>query len=108
MEFPIHVVCSGRGSLRDQIVKDRAALEEYQLFVEAEKKNDRKRGWAKLKSNRGIRGAINIQWDRRFSTLKARLVTRGKPGGLSALGNFLDYLLIRWRKRVRSITASPP
>lgn len=103
MQTVIQAVVSGRGSLRDQIVKDARGLESCNLFVERERTPGRSRGWAKLK-NDTYPGAINVFWDGTANVLVCRVVNkgRGKPGDI--VGDFVAYLLSRQRRRVRQIS----
>ena len=103
MQTLVHVYCWRGQSLRERIAKDRK-LESFKLQVVKEHKPGRRPGWLKLHSNTpGRRGAINLQWDA-SGLLRCRVVNRGSGKPSSIIGDFVEYVLARHRKRVRTIT----
>ena len=106
MQTVIHIHCSQGASLREKIAKDRQ-LENYMLYVVKEQKPGRSPGWLKIRSTESDRrGAINVQWDA-SGVLRCRIVNRGAGKPNSIVGDFMDYLLARHRKRTRAITVIP-
>lgn len=107
MQTLIQVVCTSGPSLREKIAKD-AKLGEYFLKVSEEKRNDRSRGWAKVHSTeRDRRGAINLQWLADTNILLARVVTRSGNKPNMIVGDFVDYLIARHKKRIEAINIIP-
>jgi len=107
MQTVIQVYCTRGGSLRERIADD-ASLNKHLLLVVKELQPGRSPGWMKLRSTETDRhGAINIEWDAGTSILTCRVVTRnrGKPDRI--IGDFLEYLLARHRRRVQSVTLAP-
>jgi hypothetical protein len=106
MQTLVHVYCWQGPSLRERIAKDRK-LESFKLQVVKEQKPGRRPGWLKLHSNTpDRRGAINLQWDA-SGLLRCRVVNRGSGKPSSIIGDFVEYVLARHRKRVRTITIVP-
>lgn len=106
MQTLIHVICRGGPSLRDAIVRDRR-IDEYQLVVSETKRMDRSQGWSKLHSTLGrAYGAVNVQWVPASSLLLCRVVTRGGDPGLIT-GQFVGYLVSRFRTRIQAIHVAP-
>lgn len=107
MQVLVQVVCSRGPSLRDAIPKDRG-LEGGNLRVAEQKRSGRRRGWTKVHStlpNR--RGAINIEWDSNTSILLCRVINRGKARPNLIIGDFVDYLLQRFPRRIQAINIIP-
>ena len=107
MQTVVQVICSGRTSLREAIVKD-DKLADYCLQVAKQKIPGRNPGWAKIhSSDYAVVGAINLSWDGAANVLVCRFVTKGgnKPGEL--VGVFTSYLLARHRKRIEAINILP-
>lgn len=106
MQTLILVYCRRGPSLRERIAKD-ARLESHLLYVVKEQKPGRSPGWLKLRSTEADRhGAINLQWDA-AGVLRCRVVNRGAGKPSPIVGDFVEYLLARHRKRVRTITVVP-
>jgi hypothetical protein len=85
-----------------------AALEDYHLRVDEKQRPGRSKGWAKLHSilpNR--RGALNIEWDADTSILLCRVVNRGAGRPHLILGDFVDYIFHRHRKRIEAVNVVP-
>ena len=106
MQTVIQVHCSRGQSLRDKIAKD-SRLDQHSLYVVKEHQPGRSPGWLKIRSTEpDRRGAINLQWDA-AGVLRCRVVNRGKGKPNLIVGDFLDYLLARHRKRIRVVTLLP-
>jgi hypothetical protein len=108
MQSVLQVSCKpGRGqSLRQRIVSDEK-IRDFGLHVQTRKVAGRNPGWAKVRSDDGHPGAINIEWDASTSTLLARVVTRhAQPAG-ALIGGFMRYLLARHVRQIRAITIFP-
>ena len=106
MQTLIHVICRGGPSLRDAIARD-ARIEEFHLVVSETKRMDRANGWSKLHSTLGRgHGAVNVQWVPASSLLLCRVVTRGGDPGLIT-GQFVGYLVSRFRRRIQAIHVAP-
>src|SRR5215510_13937115 len=90
MQTVIHVIATGRGSLRSQIMRD-PKLEKKFGFI---------KGWAKIHSSRDAHGAINLEWHGRSNTLICRVVTKLGHKPNSIIGDFIDYLLARHQSRI--------
>jgi hypothetical protein len=107
MQVVVQVVCSRGPSVRDLISKDRG-LEGGNLKVAEQRRSGRPRGWTKLHSTLpNTRGAINIEWDSDTSILLCRVVNRGKARPNLIIGDFVDYLLERFRRRIQAINIIP-
>lgn len=107
MQTVIHVHCSRGKSLREAVAKDHQ-LQAHTLQVAKHQQPGRSPGWLKLHSTEVNRqGAINIQWQSAGSVLQCRVVNRGAGRPNLIVGDFLDYILARFRKRVRAITILP-
>ena len=105
MQLLVQVVCTRGKSLRDAIAKH-PKIAEHGLVVSRQLKQARSPGWTKLHSTLAMRdGAINVQWNPHASLLVARVVTRGGDPGLIA-GDFIGFLLRRFRRRVHSINVA--
>ena len=79
-------------------------IESHGLTVRQQKKAGRPHGWAKVHSiYPDRRGALNIEWDSNANILLCRVVTRGGAGPNLIIGDFVDYLLHRYSKRIVAI-----
>lgn len=107
MQILIQVICSRGTSLRDAIARDRQ-LEKDSLVVKHQKRVGRSHGWMKIHSSLSDRhGAINVEWDSDTSVLVCRVITRGRGRPNLIIGDFVDYLLRRFRKRIQAINIIP-
>lgn len=107
MQSIIQVTCYRGGSLREAIAND-IRLERHHLAVSRQKTSGRNPGWAKVHStDPQVHGAINLEWDPATKTLMARIVTKGKSAPDRITGDFIAYLMLRQRKRIRSILLLP-
>ena len=104
MQTVVQVISGKAESLRDRIVNDKR-LERFGLEVAEYKRQTRPHGWAKIHMP-GELGAINIEWHGTSQMLICRVVTRGGPPNPIA-GAFVNYLLVRHRKRIQSIQIIP-
>lgn len=103
MQVLVQVICTKGPSLRQAIVNDRR-LEDAELVVAEHKRQGRAHGWAKIhSSSEGRHGALNIVWDAATHVLLCRVVTRGEGKPNLIIGDFVDYLLRCFPKRIQSI-----
>ena len=103
MQTIVQVITTSQVSLRDKVVKDEQRLKGFGLEVEREIKSGRANGWAKLKSNRRLPGALNLSWDAPTKTLVGRIVNRGSGRPDDLVGLFCSYLLSRFRGKITLI-----
>jgi len=100
----VQVVCTPGSSVRDAIAND-VRLGDHYLEVVLERKAGRFPGWTKLRSRApGRRGTINLQWNGATRVLSCRVVNRGSGKPNLIIGDLVNYLLRRHRRRVKSIT----
>jgi hypothetical protein len=93
--------------VRDAIAND-PKLNAHDFDVLLEQKAGRAPGWTKLRSRaKGRRGSINIQWSAATKVLSCRVVNKGPGKPNLIIGDFVDYLLQRHRRRVKLITVLP-
>ena len=65
--------------------------------------------WTKLRSRAlGRRGTINIQWNGATKVLSCRVVNKGSGKPNLVIGDFVNYLFQRHRRRIRLVTVLPP
>lgn len=103
MQVLVQVVCSRGRSLRQLILRDRR-LDEFGLVVTEHKRQGRSHGWAKCHSTFHDRhGALNIEWDSDTQVLLCRVITRGSGKPNLIIGDFVDYLMRRFPKRIQTI-----
>ena len=102
MQTVIHVVTTGRGSLRNKIMSDPRQLAKFKLDPGEHLRPGRPHGWAKIRS-REAHGVINLEWHSRTGVLICRVVTKlgNKPN--SIIGDFIDYLLARHQSRILAV-----
>ncbi len=104
MQILVHVLCTRGPSLRESIANDlRRAPQD--LRVIREKQPGRAPGWMKLESSVMVRGVLNVEWDPSSSVLSARVITRGNAVS-PIVGDFVNYVLSRHRRRVKTIVTS--
>ena len=103
MQTVIHVISTGRGSLRSQIMRDPQLERKFKFEKVWAKQPGRPHGWAKIHSARDLHGAINLEWHGRSSTLICRVVTKLGHKPNSIIGDFIDYLLARHQSRIFAI-----
>jgi hypothetical protein len=107
MQTLIHIYCQKGPSLRERIAAD-PHLERHLLQVVRQQQQGRAPGWMKIRSTDYERpGAINVEWDGSSSVLKCRVVNRGTGKPHLIVGDFLEYVLARHRKRVKTIAIIP-
>jgi hypothetical protein len=103
----VQVICTPGSSVRDAIAND-PKLDTHDFEVVLERKSGRFPGWTKLRSHaEGRRGSINIQWNGATKVLSCRVVNKGSGKPNLIIGDFVDYLLQRHRRRVKIITVLP-
>ena len=107
MQVLVQVVCSRGPSLRDAIAKH-PRIEKHNLTVTEQKRPGRPHGWAKVHSTLPDRfGAINMQWDSHADILLCRVVTRGRGRPNLIIGDFVDFLLRHFPRRIQAINIVP-
>ena len=107
MQILVQVVCTRGPSLRDAIAKD-GRLDRHLLRVSEQKRSGRSHGWTKVHSTEpGRRGAINLAWDANTNLLLARVITRGPGKPSLIIGDFVHFLMSRYRKRIQAINIIP-
>jgi hypothetical protein len=107
MQTLVQVVCTKGRSLRDVIVND-PKLSSFGLETQKKFQPGRSHGWAKIHSTVPQRtGALNIEWHADTNILLCRIVNRrgGKPNRV--LGDFVDYLFARCRRRIEAVNIIP-
>ena len=95
----------GRGrsiSLRTRVTQDLDRRQHDRLYVVKSKDLERKPGWAKIKAE-GADGVINLSWDSNCHMLTARAISRGGNRPHDLLAIFVQYLIERHGRRIRSI-----
>lgn len=105
MQIVVMALCRKGTSLREAIGSD-AKLGEYSLAIGKKKQMGRRPGWLKVHSTDKQRGAINVEWDSQADVLTARVITRGVQRPSAIVGDFINYLLARHRKRIVAITTA--
>jgi hypothetical protein len=50
---------------------------------------------------------MNIQWDGATNILTCRVINRGSGRPNLIIGDFVDYLLSRYRRRIKLVTVLP-
>jgi hypothetical protein len=108
MQTVIHVVCKpDTNSLREAIASDKKLAEEG-FEVKEVMRHGRNPGWTKIVGTyEGRQGSINLEWINSSNMLICRVVNKGAGTPNLIVGDFVDYLLKRYRKRVRFITILP-
>jgi hypothetical protein len=107
MQVLVQVVCSRGPSLRDA-VRTHPKLDGHYLRVTEHQRPGRPHGWSKLHSTLPDRhGAINLEWDADTCILLGRVITRGKGRPSLIIGDFVDFLLRRFRHRIQAINIVP-
>ena len=108
MQTLIQVYLKSRTSLRDAIAGDTRHLSDYDFKVVREQQPGRNPGWLKLRGTLSDRpGAINVEWHSGTGVPTCRVVNRGGARPHRIIGDFLDYLLFRHRKRIQWVTIAP-
>ncbi|HEX8010799.1 MAG TPA: hypothetical protein VF814_07695 [Casimicrobiaceae bacterium] len=107
MQTLVQVVCTPGLSMRDAIADD-PKLDRHHFEIVLERKAGRFPGWTKLRSRAGgRRGSINMQWNAATRVLSCRVVNKGSGKPNLIIGDFVDYLLQRHRRRIKLITVLP-
>ena len=93
--------------MRDAIANDRK-LDAHYFEILLERKAGRSPGWTKLRSRaEARRGSINIQWNTATKVLSCRVVNKGSGKPDLIVGDFVGYLLQRYRRRIILMTVLP-
>jgi hypothetical protein len=109
MQAIVQVISSKGPSLRESIVNDTRRLDEFGLKVSGKLKPGRQMGWAKIHNTLPDRhGALNIEWDSDTRILLCRVINRGNRTPELILGDFVAYLLRRYRRRINVVNIFPP
>ena len=107
MQTLVQVICTPGPSLRDAIAND-PKLDARDFEILLERKAGRFPGWTKLRSRaEGRRGSINLQWNAATRVLSCRVVNKGSGKPNLIIGDFVDYLLQRYRRRIKMVTVFP-
>ena len=107
MQVLVQAVCTRGPSMRDAVARH-PKLQDHYLRVTEQKRQGRSRGWTKGRStDPGRHGAINLEWDADTSVLVSRVVTRGRGKPNLIIGDFVDFLLRRFRTRIQAINIIP-
>ncbi len=107
MQTLLQVVCTKGPGLREAIVND-PKLADFGLVTQKKQQPGRRHGWAKILSNEADRrGALNIEWDADTCMLLCRVVNRGAGRPHRVLGDFVDFLFQRFRRRIAAINIIP-
>jgi hypothetical protein len=107
MQTLVQVICSKGRSLRESIVYDRR-LADFDLEVKKQQQPGRAHGWASVRSLKADRrGALKIEWDADTDILLCRVVNRGAGKPNLVAGDFISYLLSRFRRRIKTVTIVP-
>ena len=93
--------------MRDAIAND-TKLDAHNFEILHERKAGRFPGWTKVRSRaEGRRGSINVQWNTATRVLSCRVINKGSGKPNLIIGDFVDYLLQRHRRRIKLITVLP-
>lgn len=107
MQTLVQVVCTPGPSVRDAIAND-PKLDRHHFEILLERKAGRAPGWTKLRSRaQDRRGTINVQWSAATKVLLCRVVNKGAAKPNLIIGDFVDYLLQRHRRRIKLIAVFP-
>jgi hypothetical protein len=107
MQTLVQVICSPGTSVRDAIAND-AKLYAHGFEIVRERKAGRSPGWTKLRSwVKGRRGSLNIQWSSATKILTCRVINKGSGKPNLVIGDFVNYLLQRHRRRIRHVVVLP-
>ena len=107
MQTLVQVVCTPGLSMRDAIAND-TKLDAHNFEILRERKAGRFPGWTKVRSRaEGRRGSINVQWNTATRVLSCRVINKGSGKPNLIIGDFVDYLLQRHRRRIKLITVLP-
>lgn len=100
MQTVIDVYCTRGRSLREAIASDKY-LEKYGLSMVRAHQPGRAPGWAKLRGDKPDRqGSVNIDWDANANILRCRVVNRGRGRPNLIVGDLVEYLMARHRRRI--------
>jgi hypothetical protein len=107
MQILVQVICSRGRSLRDA-VRTHPKLGAYDLKVIEHQKPGRPHGWSKVHSTSArVHGAINLEWDADTGILLCRVVTKAKGRPNLVIGDFVDFLIHHFSRRIQAINIVP-
>lgn len=99
----VQVICRKGPSLRDAIAND-PHLDDYDLIVLRQMQPGRSPGWTKINSTDHSRqGTINLEWSGATNILTCRVVNKGAGKPDLIIGDFVNFLMGRYRKRLKLI-----
>ena len=102
MQIQCQVLMRSGGSLRAAIVNDLKKAKAPPLAVEQSKNMSRPKGWAKLTSP-DLPGVINMEWIPSQRMLMVRAIAEKGNIPHALLGVFVEYVLRRYKKRIKAI-----
>ena len=107
MQTLVQVVCTPGLSVRDAIAND-AKLDAHDFEILLERKAGRAPGWTKM-AKPGVWSLRHDQHsvERGHQVLSCRVVNRGSGKPDLIIGDFVNYLLQRQRRRIKLITVFP-
>jgi hypothetical protein len=105
MQILIHIVSKNSDSLRKKIANDKK-LGDFDLQIAKQKQMGRSPGWLTIHSTYAY-GAIKVEWIDSSRTLLCRAVTKGNGKSQDIVGDFVRYVLARFRRRVEAMTIVP-
>ncbi|MGQ0538138.1 MAG: hypothetical protein ACT4R6_04260 [Gemmatimonadaceae bacterium] len=107
MQTLVEVYCTRGKSLREAIA-GHGRLAKHGLTTLREHQPGRAPGWAKLRGTLpDRRGTLNLEWDASGNVLRCRVVNRGRGRPNLLIGDFVEFLMARFRARVRLILIVP-
>ena len=106
MQTLVQVVCSKGKSLRDAITND-PKLSDFDLTNQKKHQPGRQHRWARSVAPRPTVRELNIEWDADTGILLCRVVNRGAGRPNRVLGDFVDYLFQRHRRRIEAVNIIP-
>jgi hypothetical protein len=104
MQAVVQVVCQGSASLRALISRQEDKLQQHNLKLISEKRQNRNPGWMNIKSSEGDLGSINASWNQDTRSLICRVVNRGQGTPSGIIGQFVAFLLAYHRARIKQIS----
>ena len=108
MQVLLHVICTRGQSLREAISRN-GKLQNHNFTVSEHKRHGRSKGWAKVHSTLPDRhGAINLEWDADTGVLVSRVITRRRGRPNLIVGDFVDFLLSNFPRRITAINIILP
>ncbi len=107
MQTVIQIVCKRGVSLRESIANDKKLADDH-FQVKEIRRPGRNPGWTKIVSTWPDRqGSINIEWIDSTNMLICRVINKGAGTPNLIVGDFVDYLLRRHRRRLKFLMVLP-